>query len=229
MIIIWAVAVFGFQVLLLIFQKPTPEKALLTFDAVWEKVNSGFATPTENKDFVSAAAAVLGKSSLKKEKRSILSVLITKNMISLLDSTNREGLLNEIAAFKRSNENLSKSATDESYLLTKESIIQSKNEILNRIKSVYGLSPLSLEANILASNLIDFSDLQSNEQDVASVPGIMKLYLTHNQSFLTDHKFLGFPFHYFYTAEFLLILFVLLCLLYSMRIERLQKRFKIVE
>jgi putative solute:sodium symporter small subunit len=229
MIILWAVAIFGFQILLLIFQKPTPEKALLAFDTVWEKVYSGNATTAENKDFIASIAAVLGKSSLKKEKRTILSDVMTRNLISLLDSTSREELLNDIQVFKRNNESLGKSATDESYLLAKESIEKSKNKILNRIDGIYGFAAHTLEANIIASNLTVVSDQQPNEQDLASVPGIMKLYLTHNQSFLTDFKFLGFPFHYFYTAEFLLVLFVLLCLLYSIRIERLQKRFKIVE
>lgn len=48
----------------------------------------------------------------------------------------------------------------------------------------------------------------------------MKLYMTHNQSVLTNAKFLGFPFHYFYTAVFLLILFVFLCWLYCVITDR---------
>lgn len=229
MVILWALAVFGFQVLLLIFQKPTPEKALIAFDAVWEKVKTGNASAEENKDFIAAVAAVLGKSSLKKDKRAILSEVMTRNMAGMLDSTSREGLLNDIRTFKSSNESLSKSATDESYLLAKESIEKSKVELLLKINGVYGFPAHSLEADIIASNLTMDAFQPANEQNAASIPEIMKLYLTHNQSFLTDFKFLGFPFHYFYTAEFLLILFIVLSLLYSIRIERLQKRFKIVE
>jgi putative solute:sodium symporter small subunit len=57
----------------------------------------------------------------------------------------------------------------------------------------------------------------------------MTKYATHNQSVLTDFAFLGFPFHYFYSGVFLLILFVFLCWLYCIRLERLQKKYSIHE
>ncbi|MHC4871813.1 MAG: DUF4212 domain-containing protein, partial [Planctomycetota bacterium] len=53
-----------------------------------------------------------------------------------------------------------------------------------------------------------------SEEEAVALPGIMKLYLVHNRSKLTDTRFLGFPFHYWYTAQFLLILFVALCWLF---------------
>ena len=55
----------------------------------------------------------------------------------------------------------------------------------------------------------------------------MGLYLIHNRSVLTDTKFLGFPFHYFYTAVFLLILFVGLCWLYCIRTDMFHKKYGI--
>ena len=55
----------------------------------------------------------------------------------------------------------------------------------------------------------------------------MGLYLIHNRSVLTDLKFLGFPFHYFYTAVFLLILFVGLCWLYCVRTDLFNKKYGI--
>ena len=58
---------------------------------------------------------------------------------------------------------------------------------------------------------------------------IMKLYMTHNQSFLTDSKVIGFPFHYFYTAVFLLILFVILCIVYNLLVEWRLKKEGVVE
>jgi putative solute:sodium symporter small subunit len=228
-LIIWAVAVFGFQILLLIFQKPTPEKAYITFGQVWEKIKSGNATAVDNQDFITAITAVLGKSSLRKDKRTILSVVLSSNLFSMLDSTSREVFIRNIQGIKTARESLGKSTTDENYLLAKESIEKSKTGIINQIKNIYGFAPNSLEANIISSNLTEVNIQQSNREELNAVPDIMKLYLIHNQSFLTDFKFLGFPFHYFYTAEFLLFLFILLSLLYSIRIERLQKRFKIVE
>jgi putative solute:sodium symporter small subunit len=228
-IVIWAFAVFGFQILLLIFQKPTPEKVYIAYQPVWEKIKAGKATAGENKDFITAVTAVLGKSSLKKDKRTILSNVLSRNFFNMLDSVNRETFIRNIQDLKSGRENLEKSMTDEKYLLAKESIEKSKIELFNQVQSIYGYAPNSLEANIIASNLTNVSNQQSNGDELTAVPDIMKLYLIHNQSFLTDFKFLGFPFHYFYTAEFLLILFVLLCLIYSIRIEQLQKKFKIVE
>jgi len=56
------------------------------------------------------------------------------------------------------------------------------------------------------------------------LPAIMSLYLTHNQSVLTDTQFLGFPFHYFYTSVFLLVLFVALCWVYCFIIDRMHSK-----
>jgi len=229
MLIIWAVAVFGFQILLRVIQKPTPEKAFITYESVWEKVKSGNATAGEKKDFITSITAVLGKSTLKKEKREILANALSWSTYSSLDSSTKEALLRYVADFKTSGEGLAKSTKDQDYLQAKETLDKSKIEILKQISAIHGFSSSGLEANIIAFNLTDTDVQQLSEEDINVLPAIMKLYLVHNQSFLTDSRFLGFPFHYFYTAEFLLILFVLLCVIYNWRIERLQKKFKIVE
>jgi putative solute:sodium symporter small subunit len=229
MLIIWAVAVFGFQILLRVIQKPTPEKAFTTFESVWERVKTGMATADEKKDFVHSVIAVLGKSTLKKDNKEILAYALSWSTYSTLDSSRKEALLKNVMDFRVSRENLAKSTNDEGYLQAKETLDKSKKEILTQVSEIHGFSSSSLEANIVAFNLTEADVQQLSEKDINSLPDIMKLYLVHNQSFLTDFKFLGFPFHYFYTAEFLLILFVLLSLIYSMRIEKLQKKFKIVE
>ena len=64
--------------------------------------------------------------------------------------------------------------------------------------------------------------MSPNGRDI--IPEIMELYLVHNRSALTDTKFMGFPFHYWYTAQFLLIMFVLICLLYGLFIDKLNKK-----
>lgn len=61
------------------------------------------------------------------------------------------------------------------------------------------------------------------------LPGLMKKYCTHPQGPLTNFTFLGFPFHYWYTAQFLLILFVLLCLFYSIKIDKIHAKHNFVE
>ncbi len=57
-----------------------------------------------------------------------------------------------------------------------------------------------------------------------NIKELMNKYLIHNRSVLTDTNFLGFPFHYWYTAEFLLIMFVLLCWTYCFVIDRVYKK-----
>jgi putative solute:sodium symporter small subunit len=57
----------------------------------------------------------------------------------------------------------------------------------------------------------------------------MEKHLTHNRSVLTDTKFLGFPFHYFYTAVFLLVLFVGLCLVYCRLMDDLSAKYGMEE
>lgn len=229
MLIIWAVAVFGFQILLRVIEKPTPEKAFITFESVWENVKTGHATAVEQKDFAASITAVLGKSTLKKEKRETLANVLSWSTYSSLDSLKKAVLLKNVTDFKTSGESLTKSTDDQGYLQAKETLDKSKTEIIKLISEIHGFPPSSLEANIIAFNLTSTDVQQLNDEEINSLPGIMKLYLVHNQSFLTDSRFLGFPFHYFYSAEFLLIFFILLCLIYSWRIERLQKKFKIVE
>lgn len=56
------------------------------------------------------------------------------------------------------------------------------------------------------------------------LPAIMDKYLIHNSNIFTEMRFLGFPFHYWYTAQFLLILFVVLCLIYAIATDRIHKK-----
>lgn len=95
--------------------------------------------------------------------------------------------------------------------------------------AMLGVSDESLEAKLLQIELSEtrVDTLSPGLND--KLQNIMSLYLTHNQSALTDTRFLGFPFHYWYTAEFLLILFVLLCLTYCVLIGRIHKKYQIME
>ncbi len=84
-------------------------------------------------------------------------------------------------------------------------------------------------SDLLPSSLVKVKNSSLSDESKKALPEIMKLYLIHNQSFLTDFKFLGFPFHYWYTAQFLLILFVLLCLYYAVSIDRMNREYDFVE
>jgi uncharacterized membrane protein len=229
MIIIWAVAVFGFQILLRVFQKLTPEKALITYESVIDNVKTGKATVKEKQDFINSLVAVLGKSTIKKEDKTVLGNALSYCVFNLTDSSNKAILLKNIEEFQIVREEITKTVSDEQFIQAKALIDKKKTEIINQIAEITGNSTGSLESNIIAFNLVKNDKIEIGEEDVIRLNNTMKLYLRHYQSFLTDSKFLGFPFHYFYTAEFLLILFVLLCLIYSIRIQMLQKKYSIVE
>jgi putative solute:sodium symporter small subunit len=83
--------------------------------------------------------------------------------------------------------------------------------------------------DLLPTSLIKLTDFSFPEEAKLELPNIMELYLVHNQSFLTDFVFLGFPFHYWYTAQFLLIMFVVLCVVYASSIEKANKKYNFIE
>ena len=82
---------------------------------------------------------------------------------------------------------------------------------------------------LLPTSLIKVSDDIMTKEVIDEIPSIMELYLVHNQNAFTDFEFIGFPFHYWYTAQFLLILFVVLCLIYAVVIDKTNTRFNFVE
>jgi len=227
LLIIWFVAIFGFQLLLLIVQKPTPEKTLLTFESVWENVKTGKATEQEKKDFVNSLVAVAGKSSVKPANRIVLDNALTWSVFSMVSDTEKVILSQQIRELVTIKEKLPNAAGAE-YTLMQSDLIRIKTNINSIANEKSGIDPTNNKEAILPYNL-NAENKELSADDMESLPKIMKLYLTHNQSFLTDAKILGFPFHYFYTAEFLLMLFVGMCLFYSIRVTQLQKKFSIKE
>ena len=81
-----------------------------------------------------------------------------------------------------------------------------------------------MKAKLLPFVLDTGGMLEFSNENKEKILGVMKLYLIHNRSFLTDTIFLGFPFHYFYTAIFLLVLFVVLCWVYTFMLDRIHTR-----
>ena len=227
LLIIWFVAIFGFQLLLLLVQKPTPEKTLLTFEPVWESIKTGQATVGEKMDFVNSLVAVAGKSSVKPADRIILGNALTWSVFSMVSDSEKVILSQQILELRTIREKLPK-ANDAEYTLMQSELSRIKANINNIANERTGIDPTNNKAAILPYSLTA-EDKELSAADMEALPEIMKLYLTHNQSFLTDSKVLGFPFHYFYTAEFLLILFVGMCLFYSIRVTQLQKKFLIKE
>jgi putative solute:sodium symporter small subunit len=227
LLIIWFVAIFGFQFLLLVFEKPTPEKSLIAFESVWEDVKAGKASEQGKQVFINSLVAVAGKSTVKAENRIVLDKALTWAVFGMVSDSEKVLLSANVKDLKAIRSKLDVASGDE-YAKLKSDLSLVKTSINSITNEKTGNDPTHNKEAILPYSMnTEYPDLSS--VDLEALPKIMKLYLTHNQSFLTDTKILGFPFHYFYTAEFLLILFVSLCLFYSIRTTQLQKKFSIKE
>jgi len=218
MLLIWAVTVFGFQFLLRGIQKPTPEKTLEVFQSAWPIVTSNDLKSTDYKSFLNSLVLVKGKNMVKSEDQAILSDAISYTVFKVMPDSIRAIILNEISEIKTLKERLLP-AKDLEYLEIKTSIREKLKLITDISEPFSGLKYGTIEASILAGSLDKEYPASLNDSLFAGLPEIMSFYLTHNQSVLTNTKFLGFPFHYFYTAVFLLILFIVLCIVYNILIE----------
>ncbi|MCK5065855.1 MAG: DUF4212 domain-containing protein [Bacteroidales bacterium] len=217
LILIWVVAIFGFQITLKIIEKPVPEPAYTLFESSWEGIESGNPTLTDLQGAGQAALSVLGKIAIDPGHRELLDNAVSWMAYQI--SEQKDELKSAVAAF----EEIAASST----VITDETYVAEKNELIPVLAGLFDLNPLDVRAKIapleVKSSLMESFDDSSRDQMVET----MGLYLIHNRSVLTDAKFLGFPFHYFYTAVFLLILFVGLCWLYCVRTDMFHKKYGI--
>jgi len=218
--IIWAVAIFGFQILLKILSKPVPEEALVEFIPAWEKIESGNAVSYDYQVAGQSMVQVTGKLTLGPDEYDALKDGIGWTLSRLLPDDELAYLQQEVQLLTRLREEIT-SLRDERYLETKGSII-------SRAAPALGIGEGTLLAQLLALGLDDDMENMAEENRL-KIPGIMSLYLTHNRSVLTDTVFLGFPFHYFYTAVLLLVFFVGLCWLYCYRTDKLHAKLNFIE
>jgi len=223
MLAIWAVAVFGFQFLLRGIQKPTPEKSLTVFETLWPQATSDNLDQPGYASLLRSLVLVKGKNIVKPSDQEILGSAISHLVFrNVPDATRTEvlSLIDEVTALTGK---LGK-ANDKEFLEIRNQIGGKYIKMAELTLPFTGFDPASIEATILVRSIRADYPVSLKESTLERLPAIMKLYLTHNQSVLTDTKFLGFPFHYFYTAIFLLVLFVCLCIVYNVLIEwRLNK------
>lgn len=228
MLIIWAVAVFGFQFLLRGIQKPTPEKSLTVFESVWPGASADNLDQPGYTSLLRSLVLVRGKNTVKPADQEIINVAISHLVFRIVPDTLRPVILSivdDIALLKGK----VGITSDEELLEIRNQIGGKYNKIAELTRPYTEFNPTSLEATILVRSIRAKYPVSLKESSLEKLPAIMKLYLTHNQSVLTDTKFLGFPFHYFYTAFFLLVLFVCLCIIYNILIEWRLKKEGIVE
>jgi uncharacterized membrane protein len=228
MLLIWAVAVFGFQFLLRAVEKPVQEEALVTFEKLWPSVQSGQLSSDDARSFLNSLIMARGKGTLNADEQKVLSDAISTFTSQLLPPELKPSLagdLAEAASLRLKLQNIK----DQEYLDTKKRITEISNSIVEIAAPFTGIERGTLEAAIFTFSLKNEYPASMNDKLFEGLAGIMKLYMTHNRSFLTDTNFLGFPLHYFYTAVFLLILFVGLCIVYNKLIEWRLKKEGVVE
>lgn len=205
LILIWATAVFGFQILLKVMGKPVPEDTYIKYEEVWSNIENENATDQELCIFAKSVLQVLGKVYIKGEYKHALSNAFS--WAAFHYAGDNSGELLELIQYFEDQNNDSQNILDEDYIIA-------RNELQKYVKSMLDINetdprqiaiPFSLKSDLV----YEFTDKNKELTTQA-----MSKYLIHNRSVLTEAKFLGFPFHYFYTAVFLLILFIGLCWLY---------------
>jgi putative solute:sodium symporter small subunit len=213
------VAIFGFQILLKVLGKPVPEDDYYHFKSGWERISDGNAGTEDLQKASHSALSVLGKISIDPADRDVLDHFISWTAYRLAGEEQTDILRNKVREFEEIAVAVS-DIRDETYLLK-------KRELISLLSDIYGLSTQDIRVRI-APFEIKSAYMDSFPEDLHSrLTGAMGFYMTHNRSVLTDFNFLGFPFHYFYTAVFLLILFVGLCWIYCVRIDMFHRRYGI--
>jgi uncharacterized membrane protein len=218
MLAIWAVAVFGFQILLRIIEKPTPEKALTVFESEWPAVTGVAEKKADYQSILTSLLMVKGKNTVTAGDQQLLSEAISSVIFTMVPDSLAGQVIDNVAALEVMHSDIA-ALKDQEYMDLKFRIQDASAGLIGLLEPFTGYGTTSLEAPILAASLRKDYPVSLTDPSLNRLPDIMKLYLTHNQSVLTDTKFLGFPFHYFYTAVFLLVLFVVLCIVYNRLIE----------
>ena len=213
LVTVWTVCIFGFQIVLKIIEEPVPEMAYLEYEQVWDQVKNNQANIQEKQIFIKSALSVLGKVTLDPQDKIVLDNAVNKCCFDLLVKDQVSEFQDQVFMFKNTK------IGDEDYLVLKKKLGNHAAEIIN-------VPPYSLEAKLIPLALASATSYQIHP---IQVDAIMAKYLIHNQSVLTDTVFLGFPFHYFYTAVFLLILFVAICLVYCIATDVSLKKLGIIE
>lgn len=211
MVLIWAGAVFGFQILLMALNKPTPEANYTRYETLWPHIAGGSATPEQKREFSRVVLSVLGKNiALSEEHKATLSLTLSAIVLDLLPRDGHSEFRSAVASDDPGDRAMACQIAAETLAL-----------------QATGFEKLMTD--LLPTSLVPVEATELTRTHIEALPPIMDLYLIHNQSFLTDWRFLGFPFHYWYTAQFLLILFVCLCLVYALFTDRINRKYRFIE
>lgn len=187
-VIVWALAVFGFHGWMKAIEKPVAEESHVTYMAAVDALKAGTASVQQKQDVAKVYLMLMGK------------------YIGL-----------------RGNADLQNAFTALGKELLPEGQVIDKTDLKNVIAAV-NLKDGKYDA--LLTNLVPYAvtDSAIAKVDYDKMTGVMDKYLIHYRSFLTDTIFLGFPFHYFYSAVFSMVLFCGLCIFYCAVADKMMVR-----
>ena len=198
-VLVWAVAVFGFHLLLKILEKPVKEPAYIAYEKVWPVRDS--ATIQQKQELAKSYLTLTGKYISLRSNQAI-HASFTQLVHQLLPQEQKAVFLEKVTANTGNQSGLT----------------QYKDDIAALLKIENGLLKEAIPYTL------GVPDPESLKRAETEVPKIMDSHLIHYRSILTDTKVFGFPLHYFYTAVFLKILFCLICLFYCRFIDRIMKK-----
>lgn len=221
LVIVWFVAIFGFHFLLRIIEKPTPENTYISFQEIWGNIENGTASMEQYQEFGKVNLSVLGKIAIDPIDKVALNNALSWTVYQLTADSLKSILVDKIGTFETMKAEIT-SISDENY-------IDAKRSLSTKLSPLLDLSEMDIRSKLLSLELTTENIEVLTEETRTNLPAVMGKYLIHNQSFLTDFKFLGFPFHYFYSAVFLLILFVGLCLIYCIKSDNLNAKLNIID
>ncbi len=218
---VWFIAIFGFHILLKIIERPTPEPVYITFQNTWSNIESGSSSIEDYQELGKSTLSVLGKIFVDPKEKTALHNALGWSLYQLTEDSLKTGLISSIEGFNK--------IKDKTENLSDEAYQNAKHNIIAGLSPKLALSDKDVRATILPLELSVSNIDNLTEETKKTLPGIMEKYLVHNQSKLTNMKIFGFPFHYFYTAIFLLVLFVGLCWIYCVRTDKMNARLNIVD
>ncbi len=199
-ILVWAVAVFGFHVLMRVVEKPVPEAHYVTFEEIWPRIQDGTAGVSDHQAMARIYLNLMGRF-ITLRNDDALRLVFTATVHDLLPADAREAFLSAVASGPAA----AASALAPAY-------------------AAIGVTPADLLGQVVPYAVTAYDGKPLSASALETIPGIMEKHLIHFRSAITDARVLGFPLPYFYTAVFLLVLFVVLCIIYCKIIDQVAKR-----
>ncbi len=177
-VVIWAVAIFGFQILLKVLEKPTPEPAYLLYQQSWPAIKSGDLNVRDLQISAQSALSVLGKVHIRPAHRSALDNAVSWFAWQIADSSQQAMLFAALTDFESLAAKV-ESITDESYKAKKEILIPILGEL-------YGLAPMDIRGKIAPLEVHSLLLESFDDENRKVFEEAMEFYMVHNQSVLTD-------------------------------------------